>query len=156
MSDNCPDVSNADQSEVDGDGVGTVCDNCPDVLNPDQSDVDSDDVGDVCDNCPTFANSDQGTVLFGQTVLAASNKVDFSWPDPVEWQLARGTFTTSTSIGNYVVDFFATGSGTIYTDLGFPGAGFGYWYIWRPNCPAGSYSTGTAAELGDRDGNLLP
>ncbi len=155
-SDNCADVSNADQSEADSDGVGDPCDNCADVSNADQSDADGDGVGDPCDNCPTFANSDQETVLFGQTVLAASNKVDFSWPDPVEWQLAKGTFSTSADIGTYVVDFFATGSGTLYTDLSFPPSGLGYWYIWRPNCPAGSYSTGTPSQQGDRDGALIP
>ena len=121
---------------------------CPD---PDQ--------GLVCtssDNCPTFPNSGQGPVLFGQTVLAASNDIDFGWPDPVEWQLATGTFIASGDIGTYVVDFFDQGFGTVYTDLGHPAAGTGYWYMFRPNCLAGSYSTGTASEQGDRDGALIP
>ena len=119
-------------------------------------DPDGDGVCTASDNCPTWSNVGQGRVLFGQTALAASNKVDFGWPTPVEWQLATGTFTASADIGTYVVDFFAQGSGTVYSDAGFPPTGFGYWYVWRPDCPAGSYSTGTASQQGDRDGALLP
>ena len=60
--DNCPDISNPDQTDSDGDGSGDVCDeeidndgvpnsddNCPDVFNPDQLDSDGDGSGDVCD-----------------------------------------------------------------------------------------------------------
>ena len=65
--DNCPDVSNADQIDIDNDGVGNLCDvdfisdgdtdgvingedNCPDISNADQSDADNDGVGDTCDS----------------------------------------------------------------------------------------------------------
>jgi hypothetical protein len=34
--DNCQDVANADQADVDEDAVGDVCDNCIDVANTDQ------------------------------------------------------------------------------------------------------------------------
>lgn len=57
--DNCPDVSNFDQTDRDSDGVGDACDNCPDTPNSDQSDRDNDDLGDVCDVCPDLAFSSQ-------------------------------------------------------------------------------------------------
>jgi len=66
--DNCSEVSNADQSDIDRDGLGDVCDplnnllpdedgdlvpdeedNCPSVANENQADEDGDGVGDACE-----------------------------------------------------------------------------------------------------------
>ena len=80
--DSCPIDANADQSDVDADGVGDVCDLCPffpdptqpdsdgdgagdgcdvcpAIYNPDQADADNDGLGDLCDNCAVDANADQ-------------------------------------------------------------------------------------------------
>ena len=47
--DNCPNESNADQTDTDGDGHGDVCDNCPNDANEDQANGDGDSAGTVCD-----------------------------------------------------------------------------------------------------------
>ena len=65
-------MSNTDQADDDGDGIGEVCDNCPGVANvllccfvqdncqyvsnTDQADDDGDGIAEVCDNCPGVAN----------------------------------------------------------------------------------------------------
>jgi hypothetical protein len=67
--DNCPTVSNPDQSDADLDGAGDACeldidgdgiddgiDVCPYAYDPSQDDTDEDGVGDACDNCPLDAN----------------------------------------------------------------------------------------------------
>jgi hypothetical protein len=77
--DNCPGISNPEQSDVDGDGQGDTCDtcpsdptddadkdgicedldNCPGLANPAQDDDDHDGRGGACDNCPSAVNPDQ-------------------------------------------------------------------------------------------------
>jgi hypothetical protein len=83
--DNCPNVSNPGQADLDGDHLGDACDpdddgdgvnddvdNCPVDANSDQANNDGDALGDVCDpdddndgvmdgadNCPFTSNGDQ-------------------------------------------------------------------------------------------------
>ncbi|WP_299001152.1 thrombospondin type 3 repeat-containing protein [uncultured Tenacibaculum sp.] len=81
--DNCPNTANADQADIDNNGIGDVCqdtdedgvldvdDNCPNTANPNQTDIDNNGIGDACqdtdddgvmddvDNCLTTKNPDQ-------------------------------------------------------------------------------------------------
>ena len=65
--DNCPDIANSDQRDLDRDGQGDVCDddddndgvvdardNCPMKYNPAQEDVDENRIGDACEPSRTL------------------------------------------------------------------------------------------------------
>jgi parallel beta-helix repeat protein/YD repeat-containing protein len=67
-----PGIDFAFTPDTDNDGVANSADNCPNVYNPDQADMDGDGIGDVCDsdldgdgiandvdNCPTVPNPGQ-------------------------------------------------------------------------------------------------
>jgi Putative metal-binding motif len=53
-------------ADADQDGVVDCLDNCPVVSNPNQSDIDFDTIGDACDNCPTIPNRDQNPCVCAQ------------------------------------------------------------------------------------------
>ncbi len=93
--DNCPLTPNADQADMDSDGVGDMCDNCREVANADQRDTNSaeDDntavggeqhYGNICD--PDFNNNgavdlsdyNQWRIYYRQTVPPAPEDIDLN------------------------------------------------------------------------------
>ncbi len=72
VADNCPEIDNPNQTNIDGDSLGDACetdndndgvdddqDNCPTDSNANQLDSDDDSLGDACDNCPHDALNDR-------------------------------------------------------------------------------------------------
>jgi len=77
--DNCPAVSNPDQSDIDADDVGDLCDNCPADYNPLQDDADGDGNGDVCDLCEghdDYVDSDADGIPDGCDQCPGYNDLD--------------------------------------------------------------------------------
>lgn len=78
VEDNCPDKSNWNQADMDGDGIGDACDtdidgdgfddavdNCPYVKNPDQTDQDGDGWGDACEGTGVGGDDDRTCSTLG-------------------------------------------------------------------------------------------
>jgi hypothetical protein len=140
------------------DGDPCTADTCDtgtgDCFNDPVPDTDDDGWCDTIDNCPQFSNPDQGPALFGQTVIAL-DKVTFGWSFSVEMFAVRGAFVSGADIGAYVTNAQTSGTVDRLPDSTLPPVGEGLWYLLRPDCSVGSWSTGGAGEVpGARDANL--
>jgi len=84
FTDNCPDVSNADQIDTDRDGLGDACDPDSDNTNPYIGDADRDGVVDSYDNCASVFNPLQSDAdADGRGDLCSDNDGDsiIGWRD---------------------------------------------------------------------------
>jgi hypothetical protein len=132
--------------------AGSACDVCPFVTDDDQSDRDGDGVGDACDCAPDDAQvhvpREIGDVTAERTTPEAA--VRFNWPAASaadEYSVTRGLLS-QLSTGHYGACVRADGGETWYEDDGTPPAGDGFLYLIRGiNAVCG---TGTAG--GGHDG----
>ena len=92
--------------------------------------------------------------LFDQTVRAAAG-IGFSWMTTLPYVAARGVFATADDIGGFAVDSQFSGDANVLQDAESPVAGFGFWYLVRPDCVGASWTSAGAGELAGRD-RLLP
>ena len=186
-------TSNLDQADADDDGVGNLCDNCVNVVNPTQDNLDLDAFGDSCDTCPADPENDaDGDTLCAEVdncpyaanldqtnsdTDAAGDACDCLPVDPTIWsvppaildlRLAQNTWTELSwsdvgQISRYDVSSgslndLRTGgnaaaatcsiddlAGTAWTDdlLGDPIAGEGLYYMIRGQnaCGVGTYDS---------------
>jgi hypothetical protein len=167
--DNCIQIVNADQKDIDNDGLGDACDddidgdgkpnasdNCPYVYNPNQEDMDADGIGDVCDDDVDgdgISNKDE--IAQGTSPTNPDTDGDNCCDGPGVW---RGTpsvhycgasrtftcFSDTTPLGNtrYIVFNLYDDAGGMITDK----------TMWLPkpqspypttsNLPAGAIQTG--------------
>ena len=129
VADNCPDVFNSDQGDLDIDQIGDACDsdadgdvvldvqdNCAMLANLSQVDSDGDGLGDDCDNCSLVWNpgqADRNRNLSGDACDDADDLifVRFSDRQTLAWQtesgfdgfrLLSGDLTTLRSTGSFV------------------------------------------------------
>jgi hypothetical protein len=149
--DNCPLVTNPDQADLDGAGLGNACDtdddgdgvldsadNCLSVPNSDQADLDEDSLGDVCDDL-SYAFSGFFSPVDNNGVL---NQARAGQAIPIKWHLTDtegvpiddpANFVSVTSVASDCL--VPTGSDLIEEYVGMSGLqylGDGYWqFNWK-------------------------
>ncbi len=132
-----------DAVDTDADGLVDAIDNCPAQANSGQQDADGDEVGDACDNCVDMPNPTQAPAVLGRTLQATSAQ-KFEWDTPIDVLYARGPLS---AVGVYTTDVVqALPHASELSDAAQPGAGSGFYYLVRPDCPAGSWQSTVDAE----------
>jgi hypothetical protein len=104
-------------------------------------DSDGDGVCDEFDNCPQIPNPDQGPAPLGQTLLVLPTKQDFDWSAVLDVEWVRGDFVVAADIGSYAWTLDVTLTGATFNDPTTPVLDEGLWYLVKPDCPAGSWTS---------------
>ena len=92
--DNCPNIFNPSQEDLEFDGIGSACDNCPGAYNPEQTDQDNDGFGDACNACIAFLpalEGDRPTVRFRYPLQVRASIGDYETLNtmPKSWDVTR-------------------------------------------------------------------
>jgi hypothetical protein len=121
--DNCPEVSNSDQADANGDGIGDACeppdsdgdgipdatDNCPHTYNPEQTDSNSDGIGDECALLPPTVTTEAPSSLKARSAFARSTVNPGGLPTTYQFE-----YGTTTAYGSFSpVSPRSIGSGTV-------------------------------------------
>ena len=139
--------------DPDGDGKVGGLDNCPNISNASQSNVDGDAAGDACDCAPSDPSAWGAAQIVSGLALSGATTTSLSWNDQssaigpgVRYDVATGDLLQLHATGSYapatcVVDQTATPSAT---DGRTPGSGQGFYYLVRARnaCGLGSFGAG--------------
>lgn len=112
--DNCPEVANPEQSDIDGDATGDLC----------ESDDDGDGIEDGADNCPVVPNADQIDVDGDGTGNACSTRmVDLDETETASGAVERAVYghQAGDALGRRGATGDFDGDGTLDLALGAPG-----------------------------------
>jgi hypothetical protein len=159
--DNCPDVLNPDQSDVDLDGIGDACDNCVFTVNRQQENDDGDLRGDACDCAPSDGTAFevpfeiQGLVMLDATTLEWESDAANSGSGTL-YDVMRGSVSgLPTSYDGTCIDPGVGGVSSSDTDPP-PASGQGYFYLVRGSNVCGDGTYGYASDLAERLSTACP
>ncbi len=89
--------------------------------------------------------------LLDQTVRAAASGAHYSWSTSLPYVAVRGLFAAAKDVGEFAVDRQFFGDANVLHDADSPVAGFGFWYLVRPDCVGASWTSAGPSELPGRD-----
>ena len=158
VSDNCQDIANGNQADIDGDDIGDACDstnerdpdgdgvlgvddNCPFDANSNQADIDGDDIGDACDSTDNRRGGDPISRFANTKTFAPGNFYQYQGPfyipssqerttsRPVVWRPTGGNWFVKQGSTVFATQFGLPGDVPMHGDI--DGDGFSDPIVWR-------------------------
>ncbi len=103
--DNCPSVSNPDQTDTDLDGFADACDNCPTAYNPDQADANHNGIGDICEYVCGDAGGDKAVNIIDISYIINYLYKGGPAPDPIAAANVNGDATLNILDVSYLINY---------------------------------------------------